>query len=142
MAISGVHSSGDECLVHQRKNNSLNPCARPTFFGQRLVNGIIVNWESGKSHMTISGLHGTWLRTHAVVVLLRVSSLRNSALREILSHLRNFLRLLTDSGVDDLGHVSAGGYLRCAIACNRPLFSMTYKLNMFGTCVACSSCVA
>ena len=44
--------------------------------------------------------------------------------------------------VSELGHVAAGEHLHCAIACNRLLFSVTYKLNMFGTCVACSSCVA
>ena len=27
---------------------------------QVLINGLTVNWESGKSHMTITGLHRTW----------------------------------------------------------------------------------
>jgi len=41
-----------------------------------------------------------------------------------------------------IGSRVSGLASHCAITCNRPLFSVTYQLNMFGTCVACYSCVS
>jgi hypothetical protein len=79
-----MHSPGLHCPVLSLKETKTTPefvhgrrKDTPTLkLSQVLRNGIIVNWESGKSHMTISGLHGTWPK----------HSLRQNGKRAMLAH--------------------------------------------------------